>query len=585
MSQNNIVIAVLAFGALFALAKSGDKETAAVKEQRQKDIAEGAPKKVAVADNPLPKNKIERRRLMEELHAALKEFMQINEWIEQNGKQVQVSGIPKNHWNRLRSLYDFLVELARRGNHYFSSSVSSGDDAEFWRIWRGIWSGCQFLSERQKQGWVMNPPEQFANPTHLDDPVHGVDNPQKNFNVLPKRSDAEMMELPENLSLPQYRIFIQNHYISYVDDHSSIVNQFDNTNTNIFGVPSAPVTNRRSKSAFVVGNPVPTMDDIDADMANAKLGGAHKSKGFAPKRPQRRGRSKSPGRRDSGRGSRSRSQSPIGGATPVRPPHLPDSSDASWSDEDVDPRSPRIGIFNPKLSQATIEGPGQFKAIMPPPANADVPPAQEPPLLGPKPDTLVLPPVDRSIQSQFNQGGGVITTNKLQTAQQAIEEQRIQGDTTARNQTAVSVQLQMSDEERQDEYRNRVQRSLAMLRNVIRTVNPSAQQKGAGLEIFHTLKAAVPRGTGDKRIFINCYFKQRLAATTQSEDDKERIRKTPEYRVYRNAMTKIYRQFQDWHGRAESKAQSRPEKLMGKQRKPAMYSKPKRTQLHPRPGT
>ena len=103
------------------------------------------------------------------------------------------------------------------------------------------------------------------------------------------------------------------------------------------------------------------------------------------------------------------------------------------------------------------------------------------------------------------------------------------------------------------------------------------------MEIFNTLKAAVPRGTGDKRIFINCYFKQRLAATTQSEDAKQRIRRTPEYRVYRNAMSNVYRKFMEWHGKPESKAQSRPEKQMGKQRKPALYSKPKRAQLYPKP--
>ena len=41
--NNGLIIAVLAFGAMFMLAKSGDKAKADVKKTREKAIADGTP--------------------------------------------------------------------------------------------------------------------------------------------------------------------------------------------------------------------------------------------------------------------------------------------------------------------------------------------------------------------------------------------------------------------------------------------------------------------------------------------------------------------------------------------------------------
>ena len=55
--DNGILIAVLGVGALFLLAKSGDKEKAVVKKKQEKAIADGTPPKVAASDDPIPKDK------------------------------------------------------------------------------------------------------------------------------------------------------------------------------------------------------------------------------------------------------------------------------------------------------------------------------------------------------------------------------------------------------------------------------------------------------------------------------------------------------------------------------------------------
>ena len=147
--KNAILIAVLGVGALFLLAKSGDKETAVVVKRQEKAIADGTPPKVAAADDPIPKDKPERNRLMKEVQSALDEYLNITRWIDENAKDVQKTGVPLQIWTRLLQLRTFMIELGMRGAHYFSTSVQVGEDAEFWRIWRGIFTGIYLIAERQ----------------------------------------------------------------------------------------------------------------------------------------------------------------------------------------------------------------------------------------------------------------------------------------------------------------------------------------------------------------------------------------------------------------------------------------------------
>ena len=190
--NNGLLIAVLGVGALFLLAKSGDKETAVVKKKQEKAIADGTPPKVAASDDPIPKDKPERNRLMREVHDALSEYMDISKWIDDNAKDVQKTGLPRQIMGRLLALRTFMIELSMRGAQYYSQSTSSGEDFEFWRIWRGVFTGIYVIADRQRQRWVMHPPDQFTDTTHIDDSVSGEDDPQDGFDTLPELSEDEL---------------------------------------------------------------------------------------------------------------------------------------------------------------------------------------------------------------------------------------------------------------------------------------------------------------------------------------------------------------------------------------------------------
>ena len=551
--NNGLIIAVLAFGALFMMAKSGDKATAVVKKKQEKSIADGTPPEVAVADDPLPKKNPERNRLFKEINGALDEYMNISRWIRENQKEVQSTGLPQQIWGRLIKLRTILIELGMRGAHHFSQQVPTGIDAEFWRIWRGIWTGIQFIGERQRERWITDPPSQFAHPTHMDDTVDGEDDPQDGFDTLPTLTDAERARLPENMPQAEYRIFIQKNFHVYHDNRVDIINTFNRNNTAIFGVPSGPVmTNRREHSAFVTGNPLPSPEEADAEITNDTLGGANKTKLIAPARPERRSRSRSPERDPNARER-------------VRDP-LPDSdSPEAEIDLSADPSPPPSPPPPPALKVKVSFHHGEaMKAISAPPTNEDKPPAEEPPRAGPMPaSATIVVNTNPSIQAAFNQSGTTTNVNVPQTVLQTIEEQRVQGDPTARNQTAVSVREQMSKAAINHEFRNNINKMRNELAQLIRQ-QPSVKTKPYAQTIYEALLHAVPRGTKDRDRFRRAWKPPRRAQDRYDPKAKAIILADKNYNVWKNAMKGVHESFMKWHGTAETK-----EKRVQKQIKPS----------------
>ena len=137
MSENNILLAVLALGAIMMFMSSDDKKE---KKTKKKQAAAGNTKQ-AKADNPTQQQKFERQSAISAMqtlyghHAGVRKFMSSNQTEIERVKQ-----FPPDTWTQILEMQKEIIRLGLYAQQFLFRNVENSEDTNFWRSFDEVYS-------------------------------------------------------------------------------------------------------------------------------------------------------------------------------------------------------------------------------------------------------------------------------------------------------------------------------------------------------------------------------------------------------------------------------------------------------------
>ena len=130
---NEILLAVLAMGAIYLVVQSDEKKVTKVKQKRVAAEAKGKSKAQAKVDNPTEQEANERQLVVTDMENAIQEFQFLSAYERNNEAELnQLKQFPPEMWRRIVALQKHLQGLGRRSQPVFLRSALGGQDQQFW---------------------------------------------------------------------------------------------------------------------------------------------------------------------------------------------------------------------------------------------------------------------------------------------------------------------------------------------------------------------------------------------------------------------------------------------------------------------
>ena len=190
---NEILLACLAFAAIYIVVQSGEKKVEKVKTKRVAAQAKGKSKAQAKVDNPTEQEENERQLVVQDMSKAITEFQFLANYERNNdGEMNAIHQFPYPIWARIVALQKMLQALGKRSQPVFLRSALGGQDKLFWSDYDKLWQGTLRFGEREKT----------LRATIIPVPVEAKIDEAPNIGVDDKVETARSMELIEFNAAP-----------------------------------------------------------------------------------------------------------------------------------------------------------------------------------------------------------------------------------------------------------------------------------------------------------------------------------------------------------------------------------------------
>ena len=549
---NEILLAVLAIGAICLVVKSGDKEKQKVSDKRTSDEADGMSPEDAKRLNPTEEDTDNRRIWLGRLMEVEVEYADIIKWETKSQAQLQEDHtFPPKIWNRIRVVNDQLGQIARAAKIIFMERTKGADRA-FWQRFNGLWNGVQRLSATQ-QGLIASKPVSASSkidPTHVSVPVEGPKD--KMELVLFDQKPPEGVDIPK-MTQEQLLNFQQNMFNMLSARETRLAKIIKDK------VTEAVETTNRQKSAFRMNSGPTTSEEKTSDRLNEDLGGAKKSNNAAPPRVPGNKADKKPAGfgPNKGKGTPAKRGKPYynpkmqqglltGGARPEpMSEDLPEGVIRTTTRSETVTERVVIPEFIRKATAAA------FKAAPATNTHKDKPPALPPPRK-PKPKALPAPPKpDKSVQKAFNSDNNpaINLRDKPTDAAQATEQRVVRtGSTLARGLSAKQMGINLQKTLELTQYTEDVNNYRDLILQAIQTTTPSAAEKELAAKAVNSLRDMVPVNADNENMFRALHF-TKFSDVVFDQDLLAAIRRMPTFKVYSAAVDAVMPLYNKWRGK------------------------------------